>query len=94
MNCIRKAPFTSAHSWSNTSELIVRPSPLIPGQTDGKVVLVGEISKANGYAFLACGIASELGDGNNSELHQGRWQVDIKLCVIPQNPPNLPAMGL
>jgi len=85
MNCVVRAKLGRAGGgWSSEFEKVIMPAPLVPGSTNGKVVLVGEYSQANGYAFLVCGIAREADPkGNTPTLLDGRWEITMNVCVIP-----------
>ncbi len=82
--CIRRAKFDGTTA-SSDFETIVSPATaaLMAGLQKEGVIFVGEYSEANGYAFIACAIATE---GDSSEPRfMGRWAVEINLCVIPLN---------
>jgi hypothetical protein len=81
-NCVVEADGTGT-SWSSTLKMILSPSPFLnSASSDGKLLLVGQFTMANGYAVASCGIAtySAATDpallGNHLALH-------FSGCVIP-----------
>ncbi len=83
--CIRRVPFDGKIA-IGAAETVITPSiwELISGQdVDGKIVFVGEYSHANGYAFIACGLAKGDVGGSDPNLYLGKWDITINLCVIP-----------
>ena len=82
--CVRRI------AWVNDApvgsyETVITPDivSLINGTADGKIVFVGEYSQSDKYAFVSCAQATESGDGTDPDLYQGKWMIDIDLCVIP-----------
>tara|TARA_B100000749_G_scaffold84052_1_gene63919 strand:+ start:65480 stop:66550 length:1071 start_codon:yes stop_codon:yes gene_type:complete len=83
--CVRRVSFDGS-TVSGDSEDILTPAlgELAGGTADGKVVFLGEYSEQDNYAFFACGIASDVDpSGSTVGLFNGRYKVDIQLCVIP-----------
>jgi hypothetical protein len=85
LNCVLEADPSGAN-WSSIANVIIQPTPLVPGSADGKVVLVGQFTEANGYAMASCGIATETDPtGSTPSLFASRWTIYFSACVIPLN---------
>ena len=83
LNCVLEAD-PSGPNWSAVPNVLIRPTPLTPGLANGKLVLIGQFTQANGYAFASCGIATETDPtGSTPSLFASRWTIDISACVIP-----------
>lgn len=83
--CIRRVPWVN-DAPAGSYETVITPSiqALSLGTADGKIVFVGEYSHSDEYAFFACAKATDSGDGTDPDLFNGKWQVDVDLCVIPR----------
>lgn len=82
MNCVLSAPSSGA-GWSNAATQILTPTPLTSG-ADGKVVLVGQFTKANGFAVMACGLATDTDPtASTPSLIGSRWTIVIGVCAVP-----------
>ena len=84
--CIRRIAWEDDAPVGNY-ETIITPAvgALEQGIADGKIVFVGEYSHDDDYVFFACAKATESGDGTDPDLLNGKWQIDIDLCVLPRN---------
>ena len=83
--CIRRIKWVNDASVGNF-ETVLTPAieTLSQGTADGKIVFVGEYSHSDEYAFFACAQAAERGDGSDPDLLDGKWDIDLGLCVIPR----------
>ncbi len=83
--CIRRVKWVNDTPIGNY-ETIVTPAvqTLSQGTADGKIVFVGEYSHSDEYAFFACAKATRSGDGTDSNLFNGKWDINIDLCVVPR----------
>lgn len=83
INCVMQAAPQGA-DWSNTAQKIITPTPLTAGVANGKVVMVGQFTQANGYAIAACAIATETDPtGSTPTLFANRWTIVVNICAIP-----------
>ena len=81
LNCVLSATSSGAR-WANTATQILTPTPLVAG-ADGKVVLVGQLTKANGYVVVACGIATDTDPtASTRSLFGSRWTIVIGVCAV------------
>lgn len=95
MNCVMTASLKKetskkasavdkARNWSGSYTKIITPAPLVPGASNGKIVLAGEYSQVGNMAFFACGIARETDPkGLTPTLFDGRWTITLNICAIP-----------
>ena len=82
--CIRRVRWIDDKVVGDFEDIVV-PSivGISRGTADGKIVFVGEYSEAEGHVFFACGLASLESSGGDRYLFNGRWTIEIRLCVAP-----------